>query len=144
MPSGYTPLFCACAFPARISPQASPNNGRMNNPAPRFLIVSSRLRLKIREPLQYAQSRHEAVFAAARDYEVRDALKASSHWLARQREIDVARANDWIFVISGAKKDSIVYPLRLHKLKLPSKVCSNKSKHQTSVGAIVVENAFGE
>ncbi len=73
-----------------------------------------------------------------------NALKAPSHWLARHREIDVARANNWIFVISGSKKDSIVYPLRLHELKLPSNVCSNKSKHQTSIGAIIVENTFGE
>src|SRR5688572_14800642 len=129
MPSGYTPLFCARACPARRSPQASPTNGRTNNPTPRFLIVGSPLRFKSGEPTQGAQSRHKAVFAAARHYEVRDALKAPSHRLAWDREIDVARANNGIFVISGTKKDSIVYPLRLDKLKLPSQVCSDKGEH---------------
>jgi len=116
----------------------------MNNPAPRYLIVSSPLRFQIGEPAQGAQSWHEAVFATARDYKVWDALKAPSHWLARQREIDVTRANNWISIISRPKKDSVIYPLRLHELKLPSNVCANKSKHQTSIDAIVVENTFGE
>ena len=98
------------------------------------------------EPAQRSQSRHEAIFTAACDDELRNSLTAFPNRLARHGEIagPAVRANDWILIGSGSKEDAVVYPLRLNKLKLPADVCSNKCKHQPSIGAVVVEDALGK
>src|SRR5688572_20616005 len=112
MPSGYTPLFCALVVRVSATQHAVARIAEASSRALSLLVIGRRpLRLKVGEPAQRAQSGHKAVSATARDHEVRDALKAPSHWLTRQREIDVAGANNWIFVRSGANKDSVIDPL---------------------------------
>src|SRR5204862_6465676 len=71
------------------------------------------LRLKVAEPAEGAQSGHKAEFPAARDHKVWNSLNSSSYRLTGNRKIFTLaiRSRNWISVLAGAKKHSVIDPL---------------------------------
>ena len=100
------------------------------------------LGFKFSEPAQRSQSWHKAIFSAACDYKLRNALQTFSNRFPREGEIDVARSSNRIFILPGAKEDAIIDPLRLNKLELTPKVCANKREHQSPICSIVDHDSF--
>ena len=103
------------------------------------------LGVQLAKPTQRSQSRHKAVFTAARHDKLRNALKPFAEGFARQGKVGAIRvgANNRILIVAGANEDSVVNPLRLDELKLPSQVCSDECEDQAPVSAVVVAYAGG-
>src|SRR4051812_46378213 len=89
----------------RIAPVVEPSGGR----PPRLQSTSG---VERANPLQGAQAGHEAVFAAARDDETWQALKAAADWPAWDGEVPGAfvRAGDGVFLGAGSDELAIVDP----------------------------------
>src|SRR5687767_10532915 len=114
MPSGYTPLFCALVVRVSATQHAVASIAEVSSRALRLRVIGRRpLRLKVGEPAQGAQSRHEAVPPAARDHKVGNSLNSSSYRLTRNRKISAIaiRSRNWISVLAAAKKDCVIDPL---------------------------------
>src|SRR5688500_216354 len=146
MPSGYTPRFCARAGAARTNAQRDADNTEVNNAKRASPIIGVLLRLEIGQPSEGAQPRHEAVFAAARDYELRDAIQPFSYrlaWHCKTARVRI-RSGDRIFIIAGAEENAIVDPFGLNELELSSQVCSYEGEHQSALSAVVFSDTFGK
>jgi hypothetical protein len=117
------------------------NNAKRSSP-----FIGAHLCLKIGKPAQSAQPRHEAVFAPARDDEVRNAMKALSHRLPRHCETTLVggRSDDRIFIVASTEENAVIDPFRLYELELPAQVRPYECEHQTTVGSVVFDEAFGK
>ena len=100
--------------------------------------------LKVGQPAQGSQSGHKAIFTAPRDDKPRNALKAFANrppWDSKAAAL-VVRPGDGFLIVASPKEDAIVYPLRLDELELTTKVRSDKRKHQSPIGAVVLQDSF--
>src|SRR5215831_6781439 len=102
------------------------------------------LRLEISEPTQGAHAWKEAVLTAARNNELRQTFESHSDWPPGHIEcsVAIARAGNWIRPRSSSEESTIVHPLGLHELELSAQMGANESEHQSTVHAVVFEDAL--
>jgi len=118
----------------------------MSLPVLNLRVMTCSLGFKVCKPAQRGQARHEAVFTATSDDEVRDALEAFPKRPARESERTTVsvRPDDRVFVFPGPDEDPVVNPLGLDKLELPAEVCPNECEYQPPVGTVIFEDALGK
>jgi hypothetical protein len=85
--------------------------------------------VKLSEPAQRSQAGHEAVFAAAIDYESGQSFEAQADWLLGYGEFTaIAGTYQRVLFSRCADEFAVVCPFPLDELKLPVKVRPNKGK----------------